>query len=121
MDFVRLTKQRMPVWMEKSDCWLFILKLATRRIEYSWALAVIQGLCLILGFYFYQAPPSSIGIAGICLAVVALVMTVRAEERWSRTERVFWFFLAIILAGVEIKAIKQDTIRRDEEEAAIRR
>src|SRR5579862_5356594 len=76
-------------------------------IRYSWNWAIFQGLLIIFASYFIQRPPIP-GISVVALGLVAVVMTVRAEEEWSRTERLAWLVLAVILMIVEVRAISSD-------------
>jgi hypothetical protein len=81
--------------------WLF------RTVNYSWTLAIIQILFSIVVFYLMEAPQTS-GVAVAVMGLVAVIMTVRAEEDWGRTERILWLSFALVLLIGEIRAIKSD-------------
>jgi len=87
--------------------------------KYTWTLAAIQAVSFAVAFYWFQWPPSS-GIAVAGLGLVAIVMAVRDEEKWGRTERIAWLVLASILMSVEIRAIQQEHNRHEVEMAAAR-
>jgi hypothetical protein len=93
---------------------LFALYVATwlrGPVNYKWTLAAIQGLSIIATSYWIQVPPSP-GIAVAVLGLVAVVMTIRAEEKWGRSERIAWLVLALGLMVVEIQAIQRDHERQ---------
>jgi hypothetical protein len=48
------------------------------------------------------------------------VIAIRAEEEWSRTERIGWLFLAVVLSVVAIAAIGQENDKRNRDEASSR-
>jgi len=89
-------------------------------VEYKWSWAAIQAPLIIAASYWWYVPAVP-GIAVAFLALVAVAMALRAEENWSRTERLFWLGLAICLMVVEIRAIKGDRERQDAVEAQNRR
>ena len=102
---------------------MFALQIAMRLrgpVEYTWTLAAIQGFAIIATSYWIQIPPSP-GIAVGVLGLVAVVMTVRAEDEWGRTERIAWLLLALCLMVVEIRAIQFDRSRQDALEAQNRK
>jgi hypothetical protein len=73
---------------------------------------------LIIALFFLQFPNFKWllpGYAVTALGFVAVIMTIRAEEDWSRAERLKWLFLAMVLMVVEIRVIKKD---RDQSDAA---
>lgn len=96
-----------PVWKSHPSWNSAILTWALQPVNYSWTLAVVQGTSLIGALYWFQRP-SSPGKAVVVLGLVAVVMTIRAEEHWSRTERIMWLVLALVLAVVETRAINND-------------
>lgn len=107
-----------PIWKRHRTILSAVAQMARRQVRYSWAIAVIQGTCLIAASYWLQRPPSS-GVTVVVLGVVAVVMTVRAEDKWERLERIGWLFLTGVLALVAIRAINQEDYRRDQEFTSI--
>jgi hypothetical protein len=105
---------RMELLFLKTAMWL------RAPVEYTWMLAVIQGLALIFSSYFLYSPPTS-GISVAALGLVAVIMAIRVEEKWGRTERVAWLILATVLMMVEVRAIQQEHDIHDREQAAVRR
>ena len=87
--------------------------------RYSWPLAVIQGLFFLIAYWLFLSPPSP-GIAVAILGLVAIVMAIRVEEEWGRTERVLWLSLATFLMIVEISAIQLDRDKHEIEIVAAR-
>jgi len=54
------------------------------------------------------------------LGLVAIVMAIRAEQKWSKIERAAWFIVATGLLIVEIRAIRDEHNRHESEMEAIR-
>jgi hypothetical protein len=91
-----------------------------RQIRYSWGLAILQGTLLVGVFYWIQCPPN-LGIAVAGLGLVAIIMSIRAEEKWGKSERTAWLILASVLMIVEVRAIQLDHDKHESEMATSRR
>jgi len=90
-----------------------MLRRVLRPLEYSWALALTQGLSVIGASYWVQRPPSS-GITIVAVGFVAIVMTVRAQG-WKLIERIVWLVLATLLSLAAIRAVQREDYQHDQE------
>jgi hypothetical protein len=96
-----------------------IVSWARRPIQYTWTLAVVQGLLIVFASYFYWRPPDS-GAAVAVLGLVAIVMAIRAEGHWKLTEKAAWLALATVLMCVEIRAIQSEHDKHEREQSQAR-
>src|SRR5712692_1092046 len=109
---------RTPIWKRHRTILPTLVQVARRPVNYSWVLASIQGALLSLASYWYQSLPSS-GVVLVIIGVVGVVMTIRAEDRWGRFEKMGWLFLTAVLALVAIRAINQEDYRRNQQFTSI--
>jgi hypothetical protein len=65
-------------------------------------LAVLWGI-----WYHLRLPGAPIGLAIAVLAFAAVVMTVRAEHNWTKTEQVLWIVIAFALLYIESRSLFQ--------------
>ncbi len=86
---------------------LKIVTWARHPVQYSWTLAIFQGAAIDIASYYVRVPPDS-GVAIGFLAFAAVIMTVRVEAPWTRTEKMAWIILAAVLMVIELRAIQQD-------------
>src|ERR1700680_3832527 len=112
------TSDRKPVWKRRHTVTSALRQLAFRQVNYSWSLAVIQGTLLICAAYWYQTPSSS-NAAVVILALLTVVMAVRAEDKWGHLERAGWLPLAAIVALVAIRATNEEDYMRQRQFASI--
>jgi len=89
-----------------------------RPIRYSWPLALIQAAFLIGASYWFQRPSSS-GVAVVILTVLAVVMAIRAEDKWGRLERAGWLSLIAIVSLVAIRAVNEEDAQRERQFTAV--
>jgi hypothetical protein len=90
-----------------------------REIRYSWRLAILQGSLLVGVSYWIQRPPA-LGVSAASLGLVAIIMSIRAEEKWGKGERTAWLILASALMVVEVRAIQQEHDTHEAEMVAAR-
>src|SRR6266436_7251594 len=102
---------RTPVWKQKRIT-SALIRMLLRPIRYSWPLALLQAAFLISASYWFQRPPSS-GVAVVILTVLAIVMAIRAEDKWGRLERAGWLSLIAIVSLVAIRAVKEEDAQRE--------
>ncbi len=91
-----------------------IVTWAKTPVRYSWRLAAIHVVFIDLALVGIWIIPIA-GLAVAFLGLVAIIMSVRAEEKWSKTEKIMWLFLATVLMVVEVRAINKD--HNDHEDA----
>lgn len=102
--------------------WRVVVSISRIRLDdfYPLGAAIWQGLfiaaCLV---YFRAWSPAPAGIAIGCLAVAAVIISVRAD-RIKLAEKVVWTVLAFALFGIEIAAIYRDRDTHDQEQATER-
>ncbi len=83
-------------------------------MEYGWILGIVQGLIFIFVTYWMRVPPAS-GIAVATLGLLAIVMAIRAEDKWELPEKVIWLVIATCMMMVEIQAITHDRSKQDQD------
>jgi len=96
-----------------------ITLLAKRPVNYSWTLAAWQGpFVLFVSYWILRPPPSEIAAAVFGLA--AVFMALRTDAKWSRTEKVGWIIIVMILAMAWIRAVQHERDQHDSEQATLR-
>src|SRR5258707_9503608 len=94
---------RVAVWKERHPSTIMRLRsLMLHRMEYGWILGIVQGLIFIFVTYLMGVPPAS-GIAVATLGLLAIVMAIRAEDKWELPEKVTWLVIATCMMMVEYR------------------
>lgn len=87
-------------------------------MNYSWGLAIWQGLFVTIVSYWILRPLSS-GVAAAVSGLAAALMAVRAEK-WGRIEKIGWILIVTILVMVAIRSVQRERDQHDSEQVAIR-
>lgn len=89
-----------------------------KDLKYSRPWAYIQAAAIIAVSYLFRVPISSAVIV-VLIGVVAVFMTIRAEEGWGRWERVTWFGLVTTLSVLAIFCIRAEEDKQNGDHQAV--
>jgi len=90
-----------------------------KDVKYSRTWAYIQAVAVVTVSYLFRVPVFSSAVIIVVVGLVAVFMTIRAEDKWGRVEQIVWFGLVTALSLLAIFSIRREEEKQNEQHLAI--